>query len=110
MATISVRAAKKALTSKGFQLDTSSNSHHDFYYLFHNGVRSEIYTYFSRKTPGEDIHLNELKGMKIQLKFQTLAQLESYLNCSISEAQYRQSLIERGELEDIAPEPPLVQP
>lgn len=40
--------------------------------------------------------MNELKGMKNQLKFTTLAQLERFLQCTMTGEEYRQYLIGAG--------------
>ena len=89
MKTRKTKDLKKVLTKKGFVLYPEKD-HHQFYYLEINGVKQNIYTYFSHG-------LNEygsslMSKIKKQLKFVETDKAEDFFDCSMSEKQYIEML------------------
>lgn len=75
----------KCLKQKGFDFD-SSKKHHGYYYLFVNGIKQTIYTYFSH---GEAEYGKTLMDcIKKQLKFKNPKDAEDYFDCTMSETEY----------------------
>ena len=84
---------KKVLNKKGFVLYPEKD-HHQFYYLEINGIKQNVYTYFSHS-------LNEygsslMVKIKKQLKFVETDKAEDFFDCPMSEEQYIKMLKELG--------------
>jgi hypothetical protein len=91
-----VRKAKdlqKVLSKKGF-VYYPKKDHHQFYYLEIDGVKQNVYTYFS-------YGLNEygsslMAKLKKQLKFTETDKAEDFFDCLMSKEQYIEMLTDKG--------------
>jgi predicted RNA binding protein YcfA (HicA-like mRNA interferase family) len=95
-----VRKAKdiqKVLTKKGFVFYPEKD-HHQFYYLEIDGVKQNVYTYFSH---GLNEYGTSLMGkIKKQLKFAETTKAEDFFDCPMSGQQYVDMLKELGVITD----------
>jgi len=78
---ITKRNAKRALQDKGFKEDNSRD--HDYWFFYHNGKKTNCYTYFSHGS-GRDIPRTIIKKMKRELQLDTDQQVRDLLNCPLS--------------------------
>ncbi len=76
---------KKVLGKKSFELFPEKN-HHQFYYLVVDGVKQNVYTYFSHGK--KEYNKNLMGQIKKQLKFPNTKQAEQYFDCPMSGEQY----------------------
>lgn len=84
---------KKVLKKKGFALYPEKN-HHQFFYLEIDGIKQNIYTYFSH---GKKEYGGSLMGkIKNQLKFDTSENAEKFFDCPMDKDEYVELLIELG--------------
>lgn len=85
----------KVLKQKGFIINPKKD-HHIFFYLFVNGKKHSIHTYFSH---GKNEYDSSLMGkIKNQLKFKDSVIAERFFDCPLSEDDYIKMLIENDEL------------
>ena len=104
-----VSQAKSAVKSKGYVAEGTGSGRsvdHQYFYFYYDGKKTDINTHFSHHTAGSDLQRNELSGMKTQMKFRTSKQLEEFISCTMTAAQYEQMLMEDGHLNDNEPEAP----
>jgi hypothetical protein len=80
---------KKVLLKKGFVLDPKKD-HHEFYFLFVDGKKQSIHTYFSHSLKDYDKSL--LSQIKKQLKFDSAENFEGFLDCPFSKENYLKML------------------
>ncbi len=101
MATVSIRKAKQSLLEKGFFEDEEKahEKSHWYYRLYVNGEPTEIVTHISRRPDGDDIWQNEIRGMKLQLSFNSTNALLDFLRCTMRHDRYLEILTEQGVLE-----------
>jgi hypothetical protein len=93
-----VRKAKdlqKVLSKKGF-VNYPEKDHHKFYYLEIDGIKQNVYTYFSHG-------LNEYGSslmikIKKQLKFEDTNKAEDFFDCPMSKEQYVEMLTRSGNI------------
>ncbi len=93
-----VRKSKEiqsVLSKKGFQVVKGKN-HHEFYYLFIDGKKQSIYTYFSHGLKEYDKNL--MGEVKKQLKFKETNKAEDFFDCPMSGQQYIEMLKENNDL------------
>ena len=81
------------LLKKGFEINPQKN-HHEFYYLTIDGKKHNVYTYFSHSKKEYDKNL--LSQIKKQLKFDSIENFESFLDCPFTKENYINMLIESG--------------
>lgn len=88
---------KKVLLKKGFELKPEKK-HHQFYYLVIDGVKQNIYTYFShgKKDCGKYL----MGQIKKQLKFIKSSDAEDFFDCPMSEEQYVELLKQQKNLSE----------
>jgi len=92
----SAREIDSALSKKGFRRDNGHD--HVFYYLtLANGRNAGIKTKISHGVTGETIDVNLTSLMARQLRL-TKAQFLGFIDCTISEEDYRTILREQGEV------------
>lgn len=93
-----VRKAKdlqKVLTKKGF-VNYPEKDHHKFYYLEIDGIKQNIYTYFSH---GLNEYVSSLMTkIKKQLKFEETNKAEDFFDCPMSKEQYIEMLTRSGNI------------
>lgn len=80
---------QKVLNKKGFVLYPEKN-HHQFYYLEIDGVKQNVYTYFSHSL--NDYGSSLMGKIKKQLKFVETDKAEDFFDCPMSEQQYIEML------------------
>ncbi len=89
MRTRKVKKLVKVLNAKGFVCYPEKN-HHQFYYLEIDGIKQNIYTYFSH---GKSEYGSSLMGqIKKQLKFLETSKAEDFFDCPMSKEQYVEML------------------
>ncbi len=86
---------QKVLSKKGFVFYPEKD-HHQFYYLEIDGIKQNVYTYFSHG-------LNEygsslMSKLKKQLKFEETNKAEDFFDCPLTKEQYIQMLIDNGSI------------
>ncbi len=86
---------KKVLLDKGFIINPDK-THHAFFYLYVNGKKHNIYTYFSHNM-GEYGH-NLMGQIKKQLKFTDTSQAEDFFDCPMSGKDYIEMLKNNGSI------------
>lgn len=97
MASYSAGDFIKALKKKGFEYQPEV-THHEYYALYYNGIKTSIYTYISH---GErDFSDRLIKMRRGQLRLETNAEFRDFVNCPLSKERYCQLLIERGSLKE----------
>lgn len=87
-----IRVIQSSLSKKGFQPD-GSKSHHVYFRFFLNGLRTDIYTYFSHGADEAGDWL--LKQMAKQVKLDRSQFLE-LVDCGMDYERYAQLLLEGG--------------
>lgn len=93
----SVREATKALKNKGYKPDNENKDDgHRYFYLHIDGNQTEIYTYFSHRNSGGDVQINEIRGMKNQMKLRSIQQVYDFIDCSLTGEVYLNQLREDG--------------
>ena len=86
---------KKALKKKGFVVDPEKD-HHEYYVLTIDGVKQNIYTYFSH---GKQEYSKSLMGqLKKQLKFQDTKDAEKFFDCPLTKEDYVELLRNSGSI------------
>ncbi|MFN3379819.1 MAG: hypothetical protein ACK41O_10210 [Runella zeae] len=86
---------QKVLTRKGFVFYPEKD-HHQFYYLEIDGIKQNIYTYFSH---GLKEYGSSLMGrIKKQLKFAETDKAEDFFDCPMSREQYVEMLKDNGDI------------
>jgi hypothetical protein len=86
---------QKVLSKKGFVFYPEKN-HHQFYYLEINGIKQNVYTYFSH---GLSEYGSSLMGiLKKQLKFKESSIAEDFFDCPLSKEQYIKMLSDNGSI------------
>lgn len=88
-------AVRRNLCKKGFVV---KNSHHAYFYFYRNGKRTDLYTYLSHGSDSRDLDHRILSRMKAQLGLDSHWQLQSLLQCTMSESQYVRWLIDNEKL------------
>lgn len=93
MATLNTRKFESALLKKGFK---PQNTHHRYFYFYNAGSPTKIHTYISNgeKEFGEPL----IKARCRQMGNITKKQLEEFIECSFTQEQYRQHLIETDKI------------
>jgi hypothetical protein len=76
---------ERSLSEKGFELIVRD---HRFYYFTYKGKRTSIRTKISTGSSYKEYGDELLSLIKTQLKFQTKAQLRSFVSCELTEAHY----------------------
>ncbi len=85
----------KVLKQKGFIINPKKD-HHNFFYLFENGKKQNIYTYFSH---GKKEYNSSLMGkVKNQLRFKDSLIAEQFFDCPFSKDDYIKMLKQNDEL------------
>jgi len=86
---------KNVLMGKGFLLNPEKH-HHQFFYLYINGKKQHIHTYFSHgiKEYGDSL----MSQLKKQLKFKDVKKAEDFFDCPLSFEDYVKMLRDEGEL------------
>lgn len=79
----------QAMEKKGF-VNNPSKDHHQYYCLYVNGRKSNIYTYISHGLKEYNSHL--MGKIKKQLKFPTAQDAESFFDCPMSGDEYVEML------------------
>jgi len=85
----------RALSKKGF-IVIEKKRHLFLIFVDAKGHQTDIRTFISRGSSYKDYSLPLLKAVKDELKLKTLQELEDFLNCPLSEEDYRALLISRG--------------
>jgi hypothetical protein len=89
---IKTRKIDSALTSKGFVKNEKKN--HIFYFLYINGKKTQIRTKLSHGS--KEYNDNLLSAIRKQLKFDSIKQLEGFINCPISREEYVSMLMDKS--------------
>ena len=93
---VKVRDLDSALRKKGFQ-EASGNRDHTYYFLFHNGKKTNIFTKISH---GEkEIHDGLCSSIARGIKL-TKGQFNDFVDCPLSYEDYVKLLTEASHLED----------
>jgi hypothetical protein len=93
-----------SLSQKGFRrqdqtgLPANRNADHRFYYLYIDEKRSHIRTKISTGSGYKDYGIDLLKKMKMQLKFESISQLVSFLRCPLGHSEYIEILRRNNEV------------
>ncbi|MBP6810603.1 MAG: type II toxin-antitoxin system HicA family toxin [Saprospiraceae bacterium] len=88
---------RRALESKGFELNPNKGNHHEFYYLVVDGMKTDIYTYLSHGAKEYGVSL--MSKIKRSLCFPSSNLAEDFFDCPMSGEDYVVLLREIGELE-----------
>lgn len=93
MATLKTNKFGSALLKKGFK---PQNTHHRYFYFYDAGSPTRIHTYISNgeKDFGELL----IKARCRQMGNITKKQLKEFIDCSFTQEQYRQHLIETDKM------------
>jgi hypothetical protein len=92
------RDLKSALEKKGFTASSNKDKkHHDYYFLYVDGKKSHIYTYFSHGQSEYNSFL--MAQIKKQLKFPTANDAEDFFDCPLTKEKYIEKLIDSGVLQ-----------
>ena len=86
---------KRVLSQKGFVLNPSKD-HHEYYSLWIDGKKQNIYTYLSHSKDEYEKHL--MGRFKQQLKFTETDQAEDFFDCPMSGEDYVKLLKENGNI------------
>ncbi len=89
---IKARKIDSALTRKGFV--KNEKKHHIFYFLYVDGKKTQIRTKLSHSS--KEYNDNLLSAIRKQLKFDSIKELEGFINCPISEDEYVRMLIDKS--------------
>ncbi len=84
---------QKVLSKKGFTFYPEKD-HHQFYYLEINGVKQNIYTYFSHGL--KEYSPSLMSKIKKQLKFAETEKAEEFFDCTLDGEQYVKMLKSLG--------------
>ena len=84
---------RRVLLKKGFVLYPEKD-HHQFYYLEIDGIKQNVYTYFSHSL--KEYGSSLMGQIKKQLKFAETDKAEDFFDCPMSEKQYIEMLKELG--------------
>jgi hypothetical protein len=100
MPTCTIRTARRALLDKGYNYDADSHheSSHSYFRLYVDGEATEIETHMSHRPDGDDLRINELRGMKVQMKFSSIGQLLDYFQCTMTHDAYLKMLRDNGDI------------
>lgn len=91
------RDMKKALSKKGFVQD-SSVDHHEYYYLWVDGKKSAIYTYFSHGKNSKEYDKRLMGQVKRQLRFKNSNDMDDLFDCPLDHKGYVALLNDSDEL------------
>lgn len=92
------RDLKSVLEKKGFlAIANTQKGHHDYYFLYVDGKKSHIYTYFSHGK--SEYHPFLMDQIKKQLKFSSTKDAEDFFDCPLTKEKYLEKLIESGVLQ-----------
>jgi hypothetical protein len=89
---VDTNTAEKSLLNKGFKREKRKK--HKFFYFYYNGLKSGIYTMISHGSGYKDISGRLLNDMKRQLKLETNHEAVDFLDCTMSEDEYIEILLE----------------
>lgn len=87
---------RDALLKKGYKEKGVKRGHTWFELTGVPPGKQPIRTFYSNGGHGKEISDDNLGKMKKQMKFEDKRKFNDYLDCTYSEAQYRDSLRERG--------------
>ncbi|MCW7072112.1 MAG: hypothetical protein OCU12_07300 [Methanophagales archaeon] len=93
---IKARKIDSALRRKGFVKNgfvKNEKKHHIFYFLYVDGKKTQIRTKLSHSS--KEYNDNLLSAIRKQLKFDSIKELEGFINCPISEDEYVRMLIDK---------------
>lgn len=94
MSAFKASEVSRSLSRKGFV--SSSESHHVYFRLVHNGVVTEAVTYMSHGGKEIDDYLQGRMARQIGLK---LAEFQELIRCPLSHEELLKILIERGKIQ-----------
>ena len=86
---------QKVLLKKGF-IFYPEKDHHQFYYLEIDGLKQNIYTYFSHSL--KEYSPSLMGQLKKQLRFANADQAEDFFDCPMSMEQYIKMLKENDDI------------
>lgn len=92
MTTLKRNKANKNLTKKGFK--KSDKTKHSFYHYYHNGKKTDIFTFMSRGVGSKEIDDSLISSMATQLKL-TKQEFMDVVNCDISKESLLQIYLNR---------------
>lgn len=90
MSQLKPREVESALLNKGFKKIDGGRDHH-FYFYFHNGIKTSVFTKISHNSA--DIGDPLLKLMCRQLRLAKKAEFLELVKCSLSQDQYAEILV-----------------
>jgi predicted RNA binding protein YcfA (HicA-like mRNA interferase family) len=87
------------LKKKGFFIGEGDGkpNHHTYYYLWIDGKKTAVYTYFSHKPGSDDLNNHIMKSIQKQLKFETDTNTaEKFFDCPFTKENYAEMIKQKG--------------
>jgi len=82
------------LAQKGFRSEEGRRDHR-YWFFYHEERKTNIFTKISRGTGYRDYGIDLLNKVKRQLRFDTLEQLQDFIDCPMSGEDYARHLREK---------------